>query len=50
MANSAESAQRRLASGLDEIDEQLKAEQQTSTSAVSSIDGEITELKPNTGS
>ena len=49
MANSAESAQRRLASGLDEIDEQLKAEQQAYlTSALtdlSSIDGEITELE-----
>ena len=47
-ANTAESAQIRLASGLDEIDEQLKAEQQIyKTSALtdlSSIEGEIAEL------
>lgn len=47
-ANSAESAQSRLKSGLDEIDEQLKAEQQAyKTSALtdlSSIQGELAEL------
>jgi adhesin transport system membrane fusion protein len=48
-ANSAESGQKRLISGLDEIDEQLKAEQQAyKTSALtdlSSIQGEMEELK-----
>tara|TARA_B100000925_G_scaffold281776_1_gene253923 strand:+ start:1773 stop:3077 length:1305 start_codon:yes stop_codon:yes gene_type:complete len=48
-ANSAESGQKRLISGLDEIDEQLKAEQQAyKTSALtdlSSIEGELAELK-----
>lgn len=48
-ANSAESGQKRLLSGLDEIDEQLKAEQQAyKTSALtdlSSIQGEMEELK-----
>ncbi len=48
-ANSAESAQKRLVSGLDEIDEQLKGEQQSyKTSALtdlSKIEGEISELK-----
>ncbi len=48
-ANSAESGQKRLLSGLDEIDEQLKAEQQSyKTSALtelSSIQGEMEELK-----
>ena len=48
-ANSAESAQQRLISGLDEIDEQLKAEQQAyKTSALtdlSAIQGEMEELK-----
>lgn len=47
--NSAESGQKRLLSGLDEIDEQLKAEQQAyKTSALtdlSSIQGEMEELK-----
>jgi adhesin transport system membrane fusion protein len=47
-ANQAESGQKRLLSGLDEIDEQLKAEQQAyKTSALtdlSSIEGEIAEL------
>lgn len=47
-ANQAESGQERLLSGLDEIDEQLKAEQQAyKTSALtdlSSIEGEIAEL------
>ena len=47
-ANSAESAQKRLLSGLDEIDEQLKAEQQFyKTSALtdlSTIQGEMEEL------
>jgi adhesin transport system membrane fusion protein len=47
-ANQAESGQTRLLSGLDEIDEQLKAEQQAyKTSALtdlSSIEGEIVEL------
>lgn len=47
-ANSAESAQRRLLSGLDEIKEQLNAEQQTyKTSALtdlSAIEGELAEL------
>ena len=47
-ANSAESGQQRLLSGLDEIDEQLKAEQQAyKTSALtdlSAIQGEIAEL------
>ena len=48
-ANSAESAQIRLLSGLDEIDEQLVAEKQAyKTSALtdlSSIEGELAELK-----
>ncbi len=48
-ANSAESGQTRLISGLDEIDEQLKAEQQAyKTSALtdlSAIQGEMAELK-----
>ena len=48
-ANSAESAQKRLISGLDEIDQQLKAEQQAyRTSALtdlSAIQGEMEELK-----
>ena len=48
-ANSAESGQKRLISGLDEIDEQLKAEQQAyKTSALtdlSAIQGEMEELK-----
>ena len=48
-ANTAESGQKRLISGLDEIDEQLKAEQQAyKTSALtdlSSIEGELAELK-----
>lgn len=47
-ANSAESGQQRLLAGLDEIDEQLKAEQQSyKTSALtdlSAIQGEIAEL------
>lgn len=47
-ANQAESGQKRLISGLDEIDEQLKAEMQSyKTSALtdlSSIEGEIAEL------
>ena len=47
-ANSAESGQKRLLSGLDEIDEQLKAEQQAyKTSALtdlSAIQGEMEEL------
>ncbi|MAI19588.1 MAG: secretion protein HlyD [Marinovum sp.] len=47
-ANSAESGQQRLVSGLDEIDEQLKAEKQAyKTSALtdlSAIQGEIAEL------
>ncbi len=47
-ANSAESAQKRIISGLDEIDEQLKAEKQAyKTSALtdlSAIQGEIAEL------
>ena len=47
-ANSAESGQQRLVSGLDEIDEQLKAEQQAyKTSALtdlSAIQGEMAEL------
>ena len=47
--SSAESGQKRLLSGLDEIDEQLKAEQQAyKTSALtdlSAIQGEIAELK-----
>ena len=47
-ANQAESGQKRLISGLDEIDEQLKAELQSyKTSALtdlSSIEGEIAEL------
>lgn len=47
-ANSAESGQQRLLAGLDEIDEQLKAEQQAyKTSALtdlSAIQGEIAEL------
>ena len=49
VANAAESGQKRLLSGLDEIDEQLKAEQQAyKTSALtdlSSIQGEMEELK-----
>lgn len=48
-ANSAKSAQKRLLSGLDEIDEQLKAEQQAYKTAaltdLSSIEGEMAELK-----
>ena len=48
-ANSAESAQKRLLSGLDEIDEQLRAEKQAyKTSALtdlSGIQGELAELK-----
>ena len=48
-ANTAQSGQKRLASGLDEIDEQLKAEQQAyKTSALtdlSTIEGELAELK-----
>ena len=48
-ANSAKSGQQRLISGLDEIDEQLKAEQQAyKTSALtdlSAIQGEMAELK-----
>ena len=48
-ANSAESGQNRLTSGLDEIDEQLRAEQQAyKTSALtdlSGIEGELAELK-----
>jgi len=48
-ANSAESGQKRLISGLDELDEQLKAEQQAyKTSALtdlSAIQGEMEELK-----
>lgn len=48
-ANTAESAQIRLASGLDEIDEQLKAEKQAyKTSALtdlSQIEGDLAELK-----
>ena len=48
-ASSAESGQKRLLSGLDEIDEQLKAEQQAyKTSALtdlSEIQGEMAELK-----
>ena len=48
-ANSAESGQKRLLSGLDEIDEQQKAEQQAyKTSALtdlSAIQGEMAELK-----
>lgn len=47
-ANSAESAQRRLLSGLDEIKEQLNAEQQTyktsSLTDLSAIEGELAEL------
>ena len=47
-ANQAESGQKRLVSGLDEIDEQLKAEQQAyKTSALtdlSAIEGELAEL------
>lgn len=49
IANQAESGQQRLVSGLDEIDQQLKAEQQAYiTSALtdlSSIEGELAELK-----
>lgn len=49
MANQAESGQKRLISGLDEIDEQLKAEKQAyKTSALtdlSSIEGELSELQ-----
>ncbi len=48
-ANTAESGQKRLSSGLDEIDEQLKAEQQSyKTSALtdlSKIEGELAELE-----
>ncbi len=48
-ANSAESGQKRLVSGLDEIDEQLKAERQAyKTSALtdlSAIESELAELK-----
>ena len=48
-ANSAQSAQKRLLSGLDEIDEQLKAELQayrtSSLTDLSAIQGEIVELK-----
>ena len=48
-ANTAESGQKRLISGLEEIDEQLKAEQQGyKTSALtdlSTIEGELAELK-----
>ena len=48
-ANSAASGQKRLISGLDEIDEQLRAEQQSyKTSALtdlSAIEGELAELK-----
>ena len=48
-ANSAESGQKRLFSGLDEIDEQLKAEQQayktSSLTDLSAIEGELAELK-----
>ncbi len=48
-ADTAESGQKRLVSGLDEIDEQLKAEKQAyKTSALtdlSSIEGELAELK-----
>ena len=47
-ANTAESAQSRLLSGLDEIDEQLKAEQQAyktkALTDLSSIEGEMAEL------
>ncbi len=47
-ANSAESGQKRLISGLDEIDEQLKAEEQayktSSLTDLSAIQGEIEEL------
>lgn len=47
-ANSAESAQKRLSSGLDEIDEQLTAEKQkyltSALTDLSSIEGEIAEL------
>lgn len=49
LANSAESGQNRLLSGLDEIDEQLKAEQQayktSSLTDLSAIQGEMAELK-----
>ena len=48
-ANTAESGQKRLLSGLDEIDEQLKAEQQSyktiALTDLSSIEGEIAELE-----
>ena len=48
MANSAESGQKRIEAGLDELDEQLKAEQQSYvTSALtdlSAIEGEMAEL------
>ena len=48
MANSAESAQKRIEAGLDELDEQLKAERQSYvTSALtdlSAIEGEMAEL------
>ena len=47
-SNTAESAQKRLRSGLNEIDEQLKAEQQnyltTALTDLSSIEAEMTEL------
>ncbi len=53
-ANSAESGQKRLLSGLDEIDEQLKAEQQSyKTSALtdlSAIEGEMAELESKNSS
>ena len=49
MANSAESGQKRLLSGLDEIDEQLKAERQfyktSSLTDLSAIQAEMEELK-----
>jgi adhesin transport system membrane fusion protein len=48
-ANTAESAQKRLLSGLDEIDEQLKGEKQSyktsSLTDLSAIQGEMAELK-----
>ncbi len=48
-ANTAESGQQRLLSGLDEIDEQLKAEKQAyktiALTDLSSIEGEMAELK-----
>ena len=49
VANQAESGQKRLVSGLNEIDEQLKAEQQayktSSLTDLSAIQGEMEELK-----